>query len=187
MLFDRKGNRFCNEVGTRAYVTGEMLSQAPSAGKMMQTKGAPFSSWSCHLTLRRRLGYQEETGNLMSKACSAPAVKGQPGLTCPVSQAFPSGTEKGTGIPAMIPWTTVLTAVEAAGASNLMTMEASVPLGRRQGALVHPLTSTEVTLALDPQSLKGEEALATAKVTSVDVNGCTKAPCTSPLNLHTVC
>merc|ERR1712198_770012 len=51
----------------------------------------------------------------------------------------------------------------SSGASNLMTMEASVPLGRRQGALVHPLTSTEVTLALDPQSLKGEEALATAK------------------------
>ena len=34
-------------------------------------------------------------------------------LMWPVSQALPSGTLKGIGMPAMIPWTTVLTAVDA--------------------------------------------------------------------------
>merc|ERR1712026_610273 len=48
-------------------------------------------------------------GQLDVVSVLGPTVKGQAGLTCPVSQAFPSGTEKGTGIPAMIPWTTVLT------------------------------------------------------------------------------
>merc|ERR1712189_164263 len=84
---------------------------------------------------------------------------GHPGLIWPVSQALPSGTLKGIGMPAMIPWTTVA----AEEALNLMVMAASEPLGRRQGALVQPLMSRPVIVALDPQSLYGGMALAAAK------------------------